>query len=86
MNHSSTEPSNLTRLLVGEKEIAQAIGMSLAFVRKDRRTRKLIPFTRFGDAIRYDPIRVREAFLQREEGGEPPPTQRRQRKSKAGAA
>jgi len=56
-------------LAVDEKAIAEAIGMSLPWVRKDRRTKRILPFYRIGKSIRYDLGRVREALALREEGG-----------------
>jgi hypothetical protein len=57
------------RIAVGEGEAARAIGMSVFFLRKDRRTKRLIPFYRIGDRILYDLNRVRMALLTLEEGG-----------------
>jgi hypothetical protein len=54
---------------VTESEIARAYSVSIDFLRKDRRTKRLIPFFRMGRAIRYDLDRVREALIKREEGG-----------------
>ncbi len=51
--------------------IAKSIGMSLAWVRKDRITNRILPFYRIGSAIRYDFDRVREALAVLEEGGTP---------------
>jgi len=56
-------------LLVDEFTIAQAIGMSVAFVRKDRRTNRILPFVPMGRSVRYSPARVAEALAKREEGG-----------------
>jgi len=56
---------------VDEHACAQAIGMSVSWLRKDRRTKRLIPFSRLGGAIRYDLDRVREALADLEEGGRP---------------
>ena len=41
--------------LVDENVIAGTIGMSVAWVRLDRRTARRLPFYRIGRAIRYDP-------------------------------
>jgi hypothetical protein len=57
------------KLIVDEKTIAEIIGMSLPWVRKDRRTKRLLPFFRLGDRIRYDVPTVRKALLARTEGG-----------------
>src|SRR5688572_9426375 len=57
------------RLFVGEHEIAEVTGMSVAWLRKDRRTLRLVPFMRIGDRIRYDLAHVRQALLALEQGG-----------------
>jgi hypothetical protein len=56
-------------IAVGEAEAAKAIGISVFFLRKDRRNKRLIPFIRLGDRCLYDLNRVRAALLQLEEGG-----------------
>jgi hypothetical protein len=56
-------------LIVDDKKIAEILGMSLPWVRKDRATKRLVPFFRVGDCIRYDVPTVRKAFLSRMEGG-----------------
>ena len=56
-------------LIVNDKQIAAVVGMSVAWVRKDRSTKRLIPFFRIGDCIRYDVSTVRAAFMSRMEGG-----------------
>jgi len=58
-----------TRIALNDKQIAENLGMSVAWVRKDRRTKRSIPFFRIGDCIRYDWDRVRQSLLAREEGG-----------------
>lgn len=55
--------------IVDDKQIAVVIGMSTAWVRKDRATKRLIPFFRVGDCVRYDVDTVRKAFMSRMEGG-----------------
>lgn len=55
-------------IAVDEATAAMAIGMSIHFLRNDRRTKRLIPFYRIGDCIRYDLARVREALAAMEEG------------------
>ena len=57
------------RIVVCETEAARAIGMSVHFLRKDRRGKRLIPFYRIGDRVLYDLERVRQALLALEEGG-----------------
>ena len=56
-------------IAVNEQQLAKAIGMSVHFLRKDRQGKRIIPFYRIGDCIRYDLTRVREALASREEGG-----------------
>ena len=56
-------------LAVADKEIAALIGMSVAWVRKDRATRRILPFLRIGHAVRYDVAAVRSVLLTRMEGG-----------------
>jgi hypothetical protein len=43
--------------------------MSVHWVRKDRRGKRLLPSYKLGDAVRYDPERVRQALRGMEEGG-----------------
>lgn len=57
------------RLAVNEKTLAEAIGMSVPWLRKDRATKRLLPFYRIGASVRYDVARVREALARLEEGG-----------------
>ena len=56
-------------IAVTEIELAKVIGMSVHFLRKDRITKRLIPYYRIGDSIRYDLDRVRDALMKLEEGG-----------------
>ncbi len=65
MSHTNETP----RIAIDETEAAAAIGMSVHFLRKDRRTKRLIPFYRIGDCVRYDIGRIREALAAIEEGG-----------------
>jgi hypothetical protein len=62
------EPQS-NQLIVDDKTIAEQIGMSLAWVRKDRLTNRLLPFFRIGGRIRYDVPTVRKVLLARTEGG-----------------
>ncbi len=57
---------------VTEFYMAERLGMSVEFMRKDRRGKKQIPFWRLGTSIRYNPQRVLEALSQLEEGGQQP--------------
>ncbi len=61
---------NTPVIAVDEHTLAAAIGMSVHFVRKDRRGKKIIPFIRIGGSIRYDIERVRKALAALEVGGE----------------
>jgi hypothetical protein len=56
-------------LIVDDKKIAEVIGMSVPWVRKDRATKRIIPFFRLGDCVRYDVQTVLKAFHARMEGG-----------------
>jgi hypothetical protein len=70
--HSSSffpHPLSVSDVAVDEREAAKMIGMSVFFLRKDRRTKRLIPFYRIGDRILYNPRRVFEALASLEEGG-----------------
>ena len=58
-----------TRLAVDEKTLAEALGMSVAWLRKDRSGARTVPFYRLGTSIRYNIDRVREALDKRAEGG-----------------
>jgi hypothetical protein len=69
------------RLFVDEQQLAPLIGVSIHFLRKDRRTARRIPFVRLGDRILYDVERVKRAMLELEEGG---PTPESPRNAKAG--
>jgi hypothetical protein len=53
-----------------EHEIAALLGMSVQFLRKDRRTKQLIPFFRIGDRVWYDERRVIETLASLEQGGD----------------
>ena len=58
-----------TRLAVDEKTLAEAIGMSVAWLRKDRSGARIVPFYRLGSSVRYSIDRVREALDKQAEGG-----------------
>jgi hypothetical protein len=63
--------SQVPQLIVDDKTIADLVGMSLAWVRRDRREKRLLPFFRLGGRVRYDVPTVRQALLARTEGGKP---------------
>lgn len=54
---------------VDEKAAAQALGMSVGWLRKDRYGKRTIPFFRLGGRVRYDLERIRASLAKREEGG-----------------
>lgn len=57
-------------IAVDEFACALAIGMSVGWLRKDRRTARVLPFYKLGDSVRYDLDRVRSALVAKcEEGG-----------------
>ena len=74
----STTTANMTvqvlSLAVSETELAKLIGMSVFFLRKDRCTKRILPFYKIGDAVRYNPERVMQALAALEEGGSPKKT------------
>jgi len=59
----------LPPIAVNEESIAAAMGLSVFFLRKDRQTKRRIPFYRIGGAIRYNPETVRQALALMQEGG-----------------
>jgi len=62
-------PDTHHRKVTDEAGIAEVLDISRSFVRKDRRGKRLIPFFRIGDLIRYDVERVLAALQAYEEGG-----------------
>lgn len=69
---------------VSDVELATLLPLSVSFIRKDRRTRRILPFSRVGDRVLYSPERVREALLALEEGGESARPARRRRAANVG--
>ena len=61
--------SPLPLFAITEYQVAACIGMSVHWVRKDRRGKRLLPFYKLGDAVRYDLERVRQALRGMEDGG-----------------
>lgn len=59
-------------LAVDEKAAAQALNVSIGWLRKDRRTKRLIPFYRLGACVRYSPDSIRKALADLQEGGVAP--------------
>lgn len=66
---SKNKAQGIIPIVVTEIEAAQAIGMSVGYLRKDRREKRIIPFIKIGDCVRYDLLRVTEAVAALEEGG-----------------
>lgn len=52
-------PSPPARIAVDETRCAEALSVSVAWLRKDRRTSRTIPFSRLGRRVLYDLDRVR---------------------------
>lgn len=65
----SGTPAVVPKLAFNEHEMAEALGLSVHTLRRDRVTKRRIPFYRIGGAIRYNVDRVREVLAQLEEGG-----------------
>lgn len=59
----------MNQIAVTEREISQMLNLSLPYLRKDRATKRTIPFFRAGRAIRYCPDTVRAAVQKQMEGG-----------------
>lgn len=75
--HPTPPSSSPAVIAVDERACAAAIGMSLTWLRRDRRTKRLIPYARLGGSIRYNLDRVRDAIARLEEGGAAPRGRRR---------
>lgn len=66
----TTKPNpNPPRIAVDEFEVAAELGLSVFYLRKDRRTKKVIPFFRIGGSVRYNLESIRESLLAAQEGG-----------------
>lgn len=62
-------PTPVPKLALTEHQMAEALGLSVFTLRKDRSTNRRIPFYKIGGAVRYNVDRVREALATLEEGG-----------------
>jgi hypothetical protein len=62
--------SNLDKILVDEKELAPLIGLSVSFLQKDRRGRRIVPFVQVAGRARYNIENVKAALLALEQGGD----------------
>jgi hypothetical protein len=60
---------SITRESLTDQEVAELVNMSVPWVRKDRRTKRILPFYRLGRSIRYDTDTVLKAMQSRMEGG-----------------
>lgn len=63
-------PANPLPKLLTDKELAPLIRLSVAFLQRDRREAKRIPFVRIGDRILYDPAVVAQAIQSMAVGGQ----------------
>lgn len=63
----ATQPAPQSRTLVDERVCALSLNKSIGWLRKDRLTKRIVPFVRVGASIRYDLDRVHASFA--EEGG-----------------
>lgn len=70
------------RVVCDTKGIAAALDVSESFVRRDRTGKRLLPFFRIGDLIRYDLDRVLAALQASEEGGPRKATRKARRGTK----
>lgn len=52
----------LSQKLVNTRACAEALGMSVSWLEKDRNGRRLVPHYRIGRVFRYDVQHVREAL------------------------
>lgn len=68
--NSLTEPF-ADRIGLTDVEMAAALGVSLTWIRTDRRRRRLLPFYRIGGVIRYNPQHVLKVLDRLAEGGTP---------------
>lgn len=69
MQPPSKTPDVPAKLLVSEDVAAQALGLSTAFLRKDRRTAQRIPHIRLGTRVLYNLASVSAAMAALEVGG-----------------
>ena len=57
------------RLLVTERELAQALDISISWLQKDRIGSQTIPFVKVGQNVRYDLEEARQALKAMSKGG-----------------
>lgn len=58
-----------TPLVVDEHAVAAAYSLSLWWLRKDRTGKRILPFYKIGQQVRYDLNKVAEALAKNEHGG-----------------
>lgn len=63
--------------LLDESAAARLLGCSVAFLRKDRRTKQQIPFIKLGSLVKYRRERLIDAAQALEIGGAPKSARRR---------
>lgn len=63
------QPQVATARLVTDTVIAPMLGVSVAFLQRDRREARRIPFIRLGDRVLYDPDEVMTAVKAMTVGG-----------------
>ncbi len=56
-------------VVVDEHVAAEALGVSVSWLRKDRYGKRVIPHCKMGGFVKYDLGRVREALIEVERGG-----------------
>lgn len=56
-------------ILINEADAAKALGVSVHFLRKDRRTKQRVPFIKLGDSVRYSPSAIAAAMEHLQRGG-----------------
>ena len=61
---------NITTGIVTDKTLAKILNLSVPYIRKDRLTKRILPFFAIGRSIRYDVATVRASLLARSEGGQ----------------
>ena len=62
-------PAGVGRLALTESELAADLALSLSWLRKDRQTKRRLPYFKIGGAVRYNRDRVLQALTRMEEGG-----------------
>jgi hypothetical protein len=68
-------------ILLDENEMAKRLGVSVSWLQKDRSKtgRKLVPFVKLGQVVRYVPAAVSAALAALQTGGDATPRQKARR-------